>query len=131
MHRCRCGAAVVFPALVCVVPGLAPGLLFGVLVGLAPWSAAALTQIGLHLPGMGLLPTAGIAAVLASHSAPRSSYFEATAALAPGADLGIRTDHRACTSLDERRIHPAASCLMLIRSCARSGDPVRAGRSRA
>ena len=61
--------AVVFLALVCVVLGLAPGLLFGVLVGLAPWSAAAPTQIGLHLPGTGSLPTAGIAAVLVALSA--------------------------------------------------------------
>ena len=57
-------SAVVFLALVCVVLGLAPGLLFGVLVGLAPWSAAVPTHMGLQLPGTGSLPTAGIAAVL-------------------------------------------------------------------
>ena len=56
--------AVGFLALVCVVLGVAPGLLFGALVGLAPWSAAAPTQVGLQLPGTGSLPTAGLALVL-------------------------------------------------------------------
>jgi hydrogenase-4 component B len=56
--------SVVFLALACVVLGLAPGLLFGLLVGLAPWSAAAPTHIGLDLPGTGSLPTFGIAVVL-------------------------------------------------------------------
>jgi hydrogenase-4 component B len=57
-------AAVVALAGACVVLGLAPGLLFGSLVGLAPWPAAAPTSVGLELPGTGSLPTAGIAAVL-------------------------------------------------------------------
>ena len=57
-------SAVVFLALVCVVLGLAPGLLFGVLVGLAPWSSDARTHVGLHVPGTGSLPTAGIAIAL-------------------------------------------------------------------
>ena len=39
--------------------------MFGSLVGLAPWSAAAPTQVGLYLPGTGSLRTAGIAVVLA------------------------------------------------------------------
>jgi hypothetical protein len=56
--------AVVFLALTCVVLGLLPGLLFGSLVGLAPWPAAAPTSIGLDLPGTGSLPTFGIALVL-------------------------------------------------------------------
>jgi hydrogenase-4 component B len=56
--------AVVSLALVCVVLGMAPGLLFGALVGLAPWPASVPTQVGLHLPGTGTLPTAGIALVL-------------------------------------------------------------------
>jgi NADH:ubiquinone oxidoreductase subunit 5 (subunit L)/multisubunit Na+/H+ antiporter MnhA subunit len=58
--------AIVFLALACVALGLAPGLLFGLLVGLAPWPAAAPTQVGLHLPGTGSLPTLGIAVVLAA-----------------------------------------------------------------
>jgi hydrogenase-4 component B len=62
-------AAVVFLALVCVVLGVAPGLLFGSLVGLAPWSAAAPTHIGLYLPGTGSLRTAGIAVVLVAVTA--------------------------------------------------------------
>ncbi len=57
-------AAVVALAGACVVLGLAPGLLFGSLVGLAPWPAVEPTHIGLELPGTGSLPTAGIAAVL-------------------------------------------------------------------
>jgi hydrogenase-4 component B len=56
--------ALVFLALVCVAFGLVPGLLFGVLVGLAPWSADAPTRLGLHVPGTGSLPTIGIAVVL-------------------------------------------------------------------
>ena len=57
-------AALVFLALACVVLGLAPGLLFGRLVGLAPWSSAAATHLGLHVPGTGSLPTLGLAIVL-------------------------------------------------------------------
>ena len=57
-------AAVVVLAGACVVLGLAPGLLFGSLVGLAPWPAEAPTQVGLELPGTGSLPTAGIAVAL-------------------------------------------------------------------
>jgi hydrogenase-4 component B len=57
-------AAVVALALACVVLGVAPGLLFGSLVGLAPWPAEAPLHVGLPLPGTGSLPTAGIALVL-------------------------------------------------------------------
>jgi hydrogenase-4 component B len=57
-------AAVVLLAGTCVVLGVAPGLLFGTLVGLAPWHARAATSVGLHLPGTGGLPTAGFAVAL-------------------------------------------------------------------
>ena len=57
-------AAVAVLAGACVVLGLAPGLLFGSLVGLAPWRASAPTHVGLELPGTGSLPTAGIAVAL-------------------------------------------------------------------
>jgi hydrogenase-4 component B len=57
-------AAVVSLAAACVALGAAPGVLFGKLVGLAPWSQPAVTHVGLHVPGTGSLPTAGIAAVL-------------------------------------------------------------------
>ena len=53
-------AAVVLLACACVVLGVAPGLLFGVLVGLAPWAQEAPTHVGLHVPGTGSLPTAAI-----------------------------------------------------------------------
>lgn len=61
--------AVGFLALVCVALGVAPGLLFGTLVGLAPWVSAAPTQVGLHVPGTGSLPTLGIAVALVAATA--------------------------------------------------------------
>jgi hydrogenase-4 component B len=57
-------AALVFLALACVALGLAPGVLFGPLVGLAPTSSGVATRLGLHLPGTGSLPTVGIAVAL-------------------------------------------------------------------
>jgi NADH:ubiquinone oxidoreductase subunit 5 (subunit L)/multisubunit Na+/H+ antiporter MnhA subunit len=57
-------AAIAFLALACVVLGVAPGLLFAPLVGLAPWPTNEPTGMGLHLPGTGSLPTGGIALVL-------------------------------------------------------------------
>src|SRR5439155_837391 len=54
-------AALVFLALACVALGLAPGLLFGALVGLAPWWHGTATHAGLYLPGTGSLPSPGIA----------------------------------------------------------------------
>lgn len=58
-------AAVVALAAVCVVLGIAPGLLFGRLAELAPWKPHVSSAIGLHLPGTGSLPTGGIAIALA------------------------------------------------------------------
>jgi hydrogenase-4 component B len=57
-------AALVFLAVVCVALGFAPGVLFGSLVGLAPWSSGVATQVGLRVPGTGSLPTVGIAVAL-------------------------------------------------------------------
>jgi len=57
-------AGVVALAVGCAVLGVAPGLLFGSLVGLAPWASEAPTHVGLTLPGTGSLPTSGIALVL-------------------------------------------------------------------
>ena len=57
-------AALVFLAGVCVVLGVAPGLLFGTLVGLAPWSDGVATHAGLDVPGTGSLPTVGIVLAL-------------------------------------------------------------------
>jgi hydrogenase-4 component B len=53
----------------CVVLGIAPGLLFAALVGVAPWHAAAPSTVGFHLPGSGSLPTLGIAVVLVGGTA--------------------------------------------------------------
>ena len=61
--------AVAFLALACIVLGLAPGLLFAPLVGLAPWPTTEPTGVGLHLPGTGSLPTGGIALVLVALTA--------------------------------------------------------------
>jgi hydrogenase-4 component B len=57
-------AALVGLAIACVVLGLAPGLLFGALVGLAPWAPPLPKTTGLELPTTGSLPTTGIALVL-------------------------------------------------------------------
>jgi hydrogenase-4 component B len=48
----------------CVVLGVAPGLLFGSLVGLAPWASSEGATVGLNLPTTGSLPTGGIAIAL-------------------------------------------------------------------
>jgi len=61
--------AVVFLGLACLALGLAPGLLFGPLVGLAPWSAGVPTRAGLHVPGTGSLSGVWIAVVLVSVTA--------------------------------------------------------------
>ena len=53
-----------FLAAACVVLGAVPGLLFGRLVGLAPWGATVPLHAGLVVPGTGSLPTLGIAAAL-------------------------------------------------------------------
>ena len=66
-------AALVFLALACVALGVAPGVLFGPLVGLAPWGSAHPTQLGLHLPGTGSLPTVGIAVALVALTAVLAS----------------------------------------------------------
>jgi hydrogenase-4 component B len=51
------------------VLGVAPGLLFSVLVGLAPWAGEAALHVGLPLPGTGSLPTAGLAVALVGGTA--------------------------------------------------------------
>jgi hydrogenase-4 component B len=48
----------------CVLLGIAPGLLFGSLVGLAPWSSEAPTTVGLDLPGTGDFRSGGVALAL-------------------------------------------------------------------
>ena len=61
--------AVIALAGVCVVLGVAPGLLVGRLVTLAPWPMAATTGAGLDPPGTGSLPTVGIALLIAGGTA--------------------------------------------------------------
>ena len=62
-------AGVVALALVCVVLGVAPGLLAGRLAALAPWPTTASTGLALALPGTGSLPTAGLAIALVAVAA--------------------------------------------------------------
>jgi hydrogenase-4 component B len=61
--------ALLFLAGACVALGVAPGVLFGTLVRLAPWSDGLPTGVGLHVPGTGSLPTLGFAVVLAAVTA--------------------------------------------------------------
>jgi hydrogenase-4 component B len=62
-------AGVVFLAGACIALGVAPGVLFGPLVGLAPWSQGLSAHVGLQLPGTGSLPGAWIAVVLVALAA--------------------------------------------------------------
>ena len=62
-------AALVFLAGACVVLGAAPGLLFGTLVGLAPWSDGVATHAGLDVPQTGSLPMVGIVIALVGFTA--------------------------------------------------------------
>jgi len=57
-------AGLVFLAGACIALGLAPGILYGPLVGLAPWSPGLPAHAGLDLPGTGSLPGTWIAVVL-------------------------------------------------------------------
>jgi hydrogenase-4 component B len=57
-------AGLVVLAAGCVLLGIAPGLLFGALAGVSPWSSAQPATIGLDLPGTGGLPTLAIAVAL-------------------------------------------------------------------
>jgi hydrogenase-4 component B len=50
----------------CVLLGVAPGLLFGSLVGLAPWSSDAPTTVGIDLPSTGDFRSGGVALALAA-----------------------------------------------------------------
>jgi hydrogenase-4 component B len=59
-------AGVVALAAGCVLLGLAPGLLFGSLVGLAPWAVEAPATVGLDLPGTGDFRSGGVALALAA-----------------------------------------------------------------
>lgn len=62
-------AAVVFLAGGCVALGMAPGLLYGELVGLASWSPGLPTHAGLELPETGSLPGSWIGVVLVALTA--------------------------------------------------------------
>ena len=86
-------AALVLLAGVCVVLGVVPGLLFGPLVGLAPWSPGVPTQTGLELPGTGSLPTVWIVVVLVgAHRRPDDPARNRAAAPAPAWASGQRLE---------------------------------------
>ena len=59
-------AALLSLAALCVLLGVAPGLLAGRLAGLAPWTEAGGVSVGLDPPGTGSLPTGGLALALAA-----------------------------------------------------------------
>jgi hydrogenase-4 component B len=59
-------SAMIVLAASCVVLGVAPGLLFGPLVGVAPWSAPGPVGLGLSLPGTGGLPSVGLVVFIAA-----------------------------------------------------------------
>jgi hydrogenase-4 component B len=90
----RVGVAVLAAA--CLVLGLAPGMLFGSLVGLAPWSSAEPAHVGLPLPGTGSLPTGGIAFVLVAATA--------ALALARGRRIAAPAPTWACGQLVEPQL---------------------------
>ena len=89
-------AAVVALAGGCVVLGVAPGLLFGSLVGLAPWSSDAPTTVGLDLPGTGDFRSGGVALVLAA--------LVGALALLRGRRVAAAAPTWACGQLVERRL---------------------------
>ena len=80
----------------CVVLGVAPGLLFGSLVGLAPWSSDAPTTVGLDLPGTGDFRSGGVALVLAA--------LVGALALLRGRRVAAAAPTWACGQLVERRL---------------------------
>ena len=80
----------------CVLLGLAPGLLFGSLVGLAPWSAEAPTTVGLDLPGTGDFRSGGVALALAA--------LVGALALVRGRRVAARAPTWACGQLVERQL---------------------------
>jgi hydrogenase-4 component B len=57
-------AAVVFLAGACLVLGVAPGVLFGALVRLAPWAPSEPVRLSLHLPGTGSLQPGALGMLL-------------------------------------------------------------------
>ena len=107
---------------VCVVLGAAPGLLFGRLVGLAPWRAAAPAHAGLVVPGTGSLPTLGILVALVAGTA-LLAVLRGRRARRARADLGVRAARRARARLDERRVHEAAAARARGGAAAGARDP--------
>ena len=105
--RCRCGRRSSSSPAACVVLGLAPGLLFGALVGLAPWSAGLPAHAGLELPGTGSLlghldrgRPRGVTGALVLARGRRGA--------APAPSWACRPAGRARAPVDERRLHEAA-----------------------
>ncbi len=81
----------------CVLLGLAPGLLFGSLVRLAPWSSDAPTTVGIDLPGTGDFRSGGMALALAA--------IVGTLALLRGRRVATPAPTWACGQLVERQLH--------------------------
>ncbi len=113
----------------CVVLGLAPGLLVGLLSGLAPWPAAAPpTAFGLRLPGTGSLPTLGIAVALVAF-ASTFALMRGRRVAAPAPTWACGQLVRAAAALDECRVHQAAAARARNGAAPAAGD--RLARRRA
>jgi hydrogenase-4 component B len=80
----------------CVLLGVAPGLLFGSLVGLAPWSSGAPTTVGLELPSTGDFRSGGVALALVA--------LIGTLALLRGQRVAAPAPTWACGQLVERQL---------------------------
>lgn len=89
-------AGVVALAGACVLLGIAPGLLFGSLVGLAPWAGDAPTTVGLDLPSTGDFRSGGVALALAA--------LVGALALLRGRRVAVAAPTWACGQLVERQL---------------------------
>ena len=114
-------AGVVVLAGACVLLGVAPGLLFGSLVGLAPWSSDAPTSVGLDLPGTGDFRS-GRRRDRARGVGRGACCAEGISCRGCGADVGVRSARRATARLDERGVYEAASLGARGRAATRAGD---------
>ena len=122
-RRCRCARRSLLLAGACVVLGLAPGLLFGPLVGLAPWPAARADPAGLELPGTGLAADDRDRGRRSSRSTGALALLRGNAKRGSGADLGLAaSSSRAGASLDERRLHQAAAARARDGAAPAAGD---------
>ena len=98
-RRCRCALRVVLPrASPASCSASRPACSSASLVGLAPWPAAAPTDVGLHAARTGSLPTVGIALVLVGAHRRARRCCAGSRSAAPAPTLGLRPARRARSS---------------------------------